>query len=160
MGEAVGARDVIEYIVLLRLAGKNDDLEALRRYLDGEPPRDVCRKRKIDRRRLKSMKEAILTKMGSGKSFLAFYLARKTIEAIERVGVKPKVYPTKYGKYGKYRCATCRKLTKYPEQHIMIKHLDELKKETERVITKIKNMRRTQKFLGLIASEDPERKDI
>jgi hypothetical protein len=42
----------------------------------------------------------------------------------------------------------------------MIKHLDELKKETERVITKIKNMRRTQKFLGLITSEDPERKDI
>jgi hypothetical protein len=160
MGEAVGARDIIEYIVLLRLAGKNDDLEALRRYLDGEPPRDVCRKRKIDRRRLKSMKEVILTKMGKGRSFLAFYLARKTIEAIERVGVKPKVYPTKYGKYGKYRCTICRKLTKHPEQHIMIKHLDELEKEVERVVAKIKNMRRTQKFLGLITSEDPERKDI
>jgi hypothetical protein len=146
MGEAVGARDVIEYIVLLRLAGKNDDLEALRRYLDGEPPRDVCRKRKIDRRRLKSMKEAILAKMGKGRSFLAFYLARKTIEAIERVGVKPKVYPTKYGKYGKYRCPTCRKLTKYPEQHIMIKHLDELEKETERVIAEIRSGVGTKKF--------------
>jgi hypothetical protein len=144
MGEAVGAREVIEYIVLLRLAGKNDDLEALKRYLNGEPIQEVCIK--ISRRRLKSMKEAILTKMGKRKSFLAMHIARKSIETIERVGLKPIAYKTKYGKYGKYRCPTCRKLTKYPEQHIIIKHLDELEKEVERVIAEIKNMRRTQKI--------------
>jgi hypothetical protein len=84
------------------------------------------------------MKEAILTKMGKGRSFLAMHIARKSIEAIERAGVKPRAYKTKL---------ICREITQAPERHIRKTHPEELKKETEGMIAKIRNEMRTQKFL-------------